>query len=95
MSDHQSPTDVVLRLFGGIEATAAAAGLKPKSPHVWRRAAKGRPAGDIPSAATMRKLLTHAAAHGIPLTAEHLIWGASAEELAALAAHRPAALAAE
>jgi hypothetical protein len=86
MTDHQSPTDVVLRLFGGIEATAAACGMKPKSPYVWRRAVKGRAAGDLPSANIMRKLLAHARAHGIPLTPEHLIFGASEKELALLVA---------
>jgi hypothetical protein len=34
----------------------------------------------------MRKLLAHARAHGIPLTPEHLIFGASEKELALLVA---------
>lgn len=41
-------------------------------------------AGDMPSARVMRSLLAHAAAKGIPLKPEHLIWGAPAAEVEAL-----------
>lgn len=71
-------------LIGPIETIARIAGQKPKAAYRWRHRSEWRDAGDIPSARYMRALLAHATARGIPLTADHLIWGASAEELAAL-----------
>jgi hypothetical protein len=43
----------------------------------------------------MRLLLAHAAARGIPLTAEHLIWGAPAAQIEALLAASSERVAAE
>jgi hypothetical protein len=86
MSAHLTPSQVCERLFGGPEAVAVAAGLHFKSAFRWRRGSDIRDAGDLPSARVMCQLLVHAAAQGIPLRAEHVIWGASAAEIEALAA---------
>ena len=74
------------RLIGKPEQIAAAIGLQEKAPYHWRTARTGRAAGDLPSVAVMRRLLVHASANAIPLTADHLIWGASEDEVAALVA---------
>lgn len=84
------------RLVGPPEIQAQIAGQNPKAPFLWRRPSKWRDAGDLPSARYMRAFLAHAAATGRPLTAEHLVWGAPAEEIDALLArpqftHREAA----
>jgi hypothetical protein len=73
-------------LIGPIEDIARIAGQKPKAAYRWRHRSVWRDAGDIPSARYMRTLLAHAAARQIPLTADHLIFGAGAEEIAALVA---------
>lgn len=77
-------------LIGKPEQIADAIGLHPKAPYHWRNANSSRAAGDFPSAMVMRQLLAYAAARKIPLTAEHLIWGASEDELAELVARNPA-----
>ena len=74
------------RLIGKPEQIAAAIGLKEKAPYHWRNARTGRAAGDFPSATVMRQLLAHAAARQIPLTADHLVWGASEAEVDAILA---------
>jgi hypothetical protein len=62
--------------------------MNVKSPYAWKRESNKRDAGDLPSVRIMRALLSHATARGIPLRAEHLIWGASEAEIAALTAPR-------
>ncbi|MDR6266560.1 hypothetical protein [Roseobacter sp. N2S] len=57
--------------------------MRPKSAYAWRRPAQSRPSGHMP-ALINGKLLTYAREHNIPLTAEHLICGASAVEIDAL-----------
>ena len=79
-----TPLEVCERLIGPPSAIAAAVGYTEKAPYLWRKESDVRDAGDLPSVRIMRKLLTHAAARGIPLTAEHLIWGADAAEIEAL-----------
>lgn len=91
MTHNLTPMQVCERLIGKPEQIAAAIGLQEKAPYHWRHARAGRAAGDLPSATVMRALLAHAAARRIPLTAEHLIWGTSEDELARLVASLPVA----
>lgn len=84
MSNNLTPFQVVERLIGPPEAVGPIAGMNEKTSYGWRKSSANRDAGDIPSARTMRSLLAHAAAKGIPLKAEHLIWGAPAAEVEAL-----------
>lgn len=90
MSNHQTPLAVAEALIGGPEKIGAVCGVHPKSPYQWRGEASLRQAGDIPYAAHMRALLAHSAAHGLGLTADHLIWGASQDEVAAILTARGA-----
>lgn len=84
MSKHLTPLAVLERLIGPPEVIAKAAGLHVKSAFPWRRPSSMREAGDLPSFRIARRLLAYAAARQIPLTAEHLIWGAPEAEIAAL-----------
>lgn len=84
MTYNLTPLEVCERLLGGIEAVAAAGGVTPKTPFGWRREAQYRRAGDLPSTQIQRKILAFAKANDIPLTAEHLIFGATVEEIGAL-----------
>lgn len=77
-------------LIGKPEQIAAAIGVAGKVPFAWRHPAKGRAAGDIPSAIHMRLLLDHSARHGLGLTERHLIRGGSEAEIAAILAARAA-----
>lgn len=86
MSSHLTPIQVCEALFGSIEDVGRILGRHPKTAYLYRHASGLRDAGDLPSARHMRTLLARAAAQGIPLTADHLIWGASAEDVAALVA---------
>ncbi len=90
MSNHLTPLEVCERLIGKPETVAEASGLHKKSAFPWRHASKWREAGDLPSAKVMRALLAHSAAHQLGLTAEHLIWGASEEEIEGILAARGA-----
>lgn len=86
MGKHLTPLAVLERLIGPPESIAQAAGLHPKSAFPWRRPSSLREAGDLPSIRVARRLLAYAAARQIPLTAEHLIWGATEAEINALLA---------
>ncbi len=86
MRDNLTPLEVCERLIGPPAVIAELLGYVRTAPVQWRRGAENRDAGDLPSARIMRSLLAHAAARKIPLTAEMLIWGASAAEIEALAA---------
>lgn len=92
MSDHLTPVQVCERLIGPLPVLERIVGYRPKAGYAWLRPSGSREAGDLPSARLMRSLLAHAAARGIPLTADHLIWGASAAEIDALAKPAPASL---
>lgn len=83
MSYNLTPLEVCERVIGPPERLAAICGKKPKAGYGWRRETKWRRAGDF-SAPDMRALLAHAGAKGLPLTADHLIWGAPEAEIAAL-----------
>lgn len=92
MSKWQTPTHVVFGLMGGAQGVSQVCGLHRTAPYTWLKQGLRKEPGDIPSAALMRRLLAHARASGIPLTAEHLIFGAAEAELEALLARaRPAA----
>lgn len=88
MSAHITPLEVCEALFGGIEQIGAISGKHIKTPYSWRHAAVGRDAGDFPSTVILRELLDHSDNHKLGLTAEHLIRGAQAEEIAAILAAR-------
>lgn len=88
MSDHLTPLEVCERLIG-IGSIAEVLGYDRSAPFGWRHPSSSRDAGDFPSARIQRRLLAYAAARQIPLTADHLVWGASAEEIEALMANRP------
>lgn len=91
MSHNLTPMQVCERLIGKPEQIAVAAKTQEKAPYHWRHERTGRAAGDLPSATVMRNLLDFADTHRIPLTADHLIWGATEAEVAALQAMMRAA----
>lgn len=95
MIDHLTPVEVCERLIGPLPELERIGGYKPKAGYGWLRSSKERAPGDFPSVRLMRTLLAHARQHGIPLTAEHLIWGADAAEIEALLAAQAQPLAAE
>ena len=76
-----TPMQVVERLVGPPEVTGPAVGYGTKAAYHWRNPRTGRAAGDLPSAEVMRRLLAHSEAHGLGLTAEHLIRGATQAEV--------------
>jgi hypothetical protein len=84
MSSNLSPVDVSFRLFGGYKGVAGVLGMSEKSPLAWKRPSKYREAGDFPNTSILRTLLAAARQRRIPLTADHLIYGASEAEIAAL-----------
>lgn len=84
MSTHLTPFEVCERLIGRPEVISQILGDHPKTAYGWRRASKNRDAGDIGGPIKQRLLLSHARANDIPLTAEHLIFGATVEEIGAL-----------
>lgn len=86
MSRHLTPLEVCERLIGLPDILGPIAGRDVKSPYHWRNATKGRDAGDLPSTIIQRKLLNHAKANSIPLTADHLIFGADSAAIDALVA---------
>lgn len=88
MSKHHTPLEVCELLIGKPEVIAAICGVNEKSPYGWRHAADRRVGGDIPYTAHQRALLDYSDAQGLGLTAEHLIRGASADELALIMASR-------
>lgn len=87
MSDHLTPVQVCERLIGPLAELERIVGYKPKAAYAWLRSSGDRDAGYFPSVRLMQRMLAHAAARKIPLTAEHLIWGADAAEIAELAAN--------
>lgn len=87
MSNNLTPVEVCEMLIGPLSDLERIVGYRPKAGYGWRRPGKWRDAGDIPSSRLQRRLLAFAAAARIPLTAEHLIWGAPEAEIRALVAH--------
>lgn len=90
MGKHLTPLEVCERLIGPPAVLGVVCGLSIKATYIWRRPATGRAAGDIPSAPNMRNLLDHSDRLGLGLTANHLIRGASEDEIAAILAARNA-----
>lgn len=82
MSQHLTPVQICERIIGPPEVLGRVCGTADKSPYGWRGASANRDAGDIPSSRHMRALLAHAAAKGLPLVADDLIWGLSEDDLA-------------
>ena len=80
MSNHLTPLQVCEALIGPLEKIGLAAGLTEKAPYRWRNASQYRDAGDIPLKSA-RKLLAYAAARGVPLKAEHMVFGAPKTEV--------------
>lgn len=91
MGTKLTPLEVAERLIGPQEQIAALVGYQSKAPYVWRRASQWREPGDFPSARIMRRLLDHSEAHGLGLTAEHLVRGAETSEVEAILAARRSA----
>ena len=86
MVNRLTPTEVVIALIGSAERVGEVAERDRTSLYKWRHSSRHRAPGDLPGAEVMRRLLDYARAHDIPLTAEHLIYGAAEAEIAALAA---------
>lgn len=84
MSNHLTPLEVCERLIAPRKSLGELIGYKPKAAYNWAHGSAWRQPGDMPPGAN-RRLLAYAAAHGIPLRADHLIWGAPACEIDALA----------
>ncbi len=89
MSYDLTPFAVCERLIGPIERLAEITGQSSKAPYRWRTGSGWRDVGDLPPRAN-RALLDHSDRHALGLTAEHLIRGASAAEVAAILADRGA-----
>ena len=81
MSRRLTPLEVCERLIGLPDVLGPIAGRDVKSPYHWRNATKKRDAGDLPSTIIQRLFLDYAEANNIPLTAEHLIFGADSDEI--------------
>lgn len=88
MGKHLTPYQVCAALIGPPPVLSAICGLNDKAAYLWRRPSKGRAAGDIASTAHMRRLLAHAEALGLGLTARHLICGADEDEIERILAAR-------
>jgi hypothetical protein len=89
MTRDLTPLEVCERLVGPIEVFGPIAGVGCKAPYNWRHARGLRQSGEIPYDHYKRALLAHSDRHGLGLTAEHLIRGASQAEIDAILAARP------
>ena len=89
MSNNLTPIEVCERLVAPVEELAVLCGFQRKTSYRWRTGSGWRDVGDLPPRAN-RALLDHSDRHALGLTAEHLIRGASAAEVAAILADRGA-----
>jgi hypothetical protein len=89
MGRHLTPVEVCERAFSNIEVLAQIIGRDSKTGYGWRRPSKFADAGDFRSMRHVRALHIHALQNNIPLKLEHLIYGASEDEVAALLAAAP------
>lgn len=94
MSEHLTPLEVAERLIAPRKELGGRIGYKAKAAYNWVNGSTWRDPGDMPPAAN-RRLLRLARAHGLGLTAEHLIFGADAAEIDAILAARSGQVAAE
>lgn len=85
MSYHLTPLEVVECLVAPLRDLHKFARCHPKSPYKWRFSAQTRDAGDLPPRIN-RTLLAWARKNGVPLTADHLIFGADHADIVALCA---------
>lgn len=76
--------EVLEALIGPPEVLGPIVGKHEKTLYSWRQASKWRCAGDIPSAEYQRAFLAFARGNSIPLTPNHLIYGASRDEIGAI-----------
>lgn len=88
MSHNLTPMQVCERIIGKPGEIGRAIGYNEKAAFHWRHERAGRDAGDLPSARVMRALLAHSDANNLGLTAEHLIFGATATEVDLILAAR-------
>lgn len=79
MTEIWTPAEVVFHKIGSPEVVAKIVGKDRTTVMQWRYARSRRRAGDIPGDEEKRTLLRYAREHGIPLTAEELIFGAAVE----------------
>lgn len=89
MDSNLTPLEVCERLIAPLKSLGQFCGLGQKAPYSWRFPSEQRRAGDIPPLHA-RALLAHSVAHGLGLTADHLIWGAPEDAIAAILAARAA-----
>lgn len=80
MSMHLTPIEVVAALVAPPKRLGTLLGLSQKIAYNWVRGSAHRDAGDMPPRIN-RKLLAYAKRHHIPLTADHLIFGACRADL--------------
>ncbi len=83
MAQVLTPLECVVYLIAPLKDLHKIVDQHQKSVYNWRNASGWRRAGQIPPPA-QAKLLCHAEAVGLPLTARHLILGAPRDEIAAL-----------
>lgn len=76
------------RLIGPPEVLGPIMGLSTKRPYAFRHPDGARDAGDFPSVRHIRALHRHSQKHGIGLTLEHLIYGATESQVADILASR-------
>ena len=93
MSDHLTPLEVCLAMFGSRSAVEEIAGCRPKSSYAWARQSTLRRAGDLPPR-VQRAMLAGARRRHVALPARWLIEGASRAAIEAALA-RPDGMAAE
>ena len=91
MSSNLSPVTVAERVFGSIERVAEITGNRPKSGYSWRWPSGTSDAGDFRSMRHVRAIHAYALARHIPLTLDHLIYGATEAEVEAILSNSPAA----
>jgi hypothetical protein len=88
MGEHLTPVAVAECLLGTPATLSGIVGLDRSAAFGWRNPSKFRDAGDFPSTRIQRALLAHSEAHGLGLTADHLIRGAARAEVEAILAAR-------
>lgn len=90
MSKHLTPLEVVERLIAPRKILGSVLGYKDKAAYNWVNGSKWRQPGDMPPEAN-RRALQYAQQKAIPLTADHLIFGAKADEIDRLLERRKVA----